>query len=527
MDFPQTLSADALRMTHPDYDPVIPGMGLRMIQVHTDIYEGGAAFARNIAHYLDKRAIEDAADFRSQYDLRQPSIPQRQGDSQYTKRCKTARYTPILAGKVDWIIGAVLQAGPGVVLRAPAAAAREYWVGLNSNADGRGTDLCEIAREVLRDLILFRTAYVGLFLPKNAVPAVGLGQQVQSGGLDLRWVHLDHASIDDWEYDEAGELVFVRVRTATATRVRPGATSGATLFRYYTRAGEYVYRLEDGSQVGRLVAQTPNSLGVVPIVPVAIPAGMWLAERLRDLALKHFNRDAALTYSLNQMGFSLLTITGEQGELNLTVDPDTGALILRSGDAKFVNPSPEIFKALQGDAEAKERAMDEVIQTAALSAARRDPTGRASGVSKFRDFANLTPLLQAYGRKLRDAFEKLANLAATVRNEDPAAIEITGLDRFDVQFLEAKALSLETALRLPIAETCKRWLLTDYQLALTENAPPDIRQKIAEEAQTVDVEVETPAAATPFTVNAALRRSQLGAEPEIAAQVPNNKSQNS
>ena len=202
---PEKLSLKALKTPHPEYSA-------DRIERHGDLYEGGERFRKNIDKYLDKRQIEEGADssrvtgFADREDPQQAKAAALQfhggvagmGQTQWDARKKVSRYTNYVGGLIDWLVSYTFYAEPSLVVTGGNEKQNAYWHGLNADADGCGTDLSALGRELLRDMMVQRRPFLGLYLPVE-VQAANLGEQEKLGGTDLKLNILPTECADDWE----------------------------------------------------------------------------------------------------------------------------------------------------------------------------------------------------------------------------------------------------------------------------------------------------------------------------------------
>lgn len=517
LDFwPYEIPFNDISKTHPEYNEQLQDLNnLGKLVVHEDLYSGGSAFRARANSYLDMRTLEEGE--AANVNLKSAGDPyvhthkdtfsgQGRVSGLRAKRLKASRYVPVVAGKLEALNAATLQSPPRItafpksasgdqnqsstdaLLHTKARTESGYWHSLNSNADGNGTDLSELARELVRSCMVHGRAYLGVRFPDASddyIPQTAQ-QQREMQETDARFVALDGKTVDDWLYD-CGRLMYVRTHRVEQIKDRPWSESTGLrhTWTYYTDALVVTYvadatGTEKPKAATRIATPSLHALGVIPIIPVTIPKSLWLMERLREPVLKHYNRSSSLTWALNQMGFSVLTLIGTDPDQDVshTFDPETEALLLKTGSAAFLSPNVAVWSALQGDLDKQEQVMDDTIQAAALSVGSRDSSGRQSGVAKYREFGSLANLLASYGTALRNAFERGLEIIKASRNETQS-IHLDGLDKFDVQSLEIKTRQVKELLPLSQSPTFERYATTELLLAAAQNAPDEVRGMIA------------------------------------------------
>ena len=511
MPWPSSIKITELEKCSAEYNEIALDCGQRKMLVHEDLYRGGNDFRMRIDSYLDKRKLEEKGGLRAE-NLKQEtvtttSIHNTSSSDNWLRRKKISRYIPIVAGKLDFICAALHGAEPSIVATSTVVekvasfldliksifiprvnVPADYWSNLNRNCDGDGKNVGSLSRELFLDLSVHHCAYIGLNFPDTDEEFASLADQKKAGALDVTWSRVSPQRVNDKGTFEGED--FLRIYSEEEGRSLPYGDADSTIrtwvFATETRWITYQAIIPKDSQVNKpvdaeMISNKPHPFGAVPVVRLEVPYGLWLMDRLRETILALFNRSSSLTYSLNQMAFSLLVLQKMTGPLSQDcIDPDTGALILESGEAVFVAPEVGIFQALDSDVTRLEKSIDNIIQAAALSAASRDTQGRQSGVAKFREFGSIATLLDAFGSILRDGFESAIALTKKVRGDD-VPILLEGLDKFDVQSLEIKTDQAIAVLGLPVTDTFKKYILTMLQLAHAQNASPEIRAKILEE----------------------------------------------
>lgn len=481
LTLPQSMKVKDLERTHKDYRA-------DLLTKHQDLYEGGERFERNKDRYLRKRALDQDTEYRK-------------------SRVACAHYTPHSAGAIDWLCAAAFQAEPALLAKGDGAQA-EYWHGLNADADGTGRDLAAIARSRLLELMLHQRSYFAIVFPKTKESS-DRAQQRAAGGLSGRLCELDAKDVDDWEHDESGNLVWIRIHTVEQIRANPFGPmdSEKHTWTFVTKELSKKYtasrKLEQNGtpaawKVDQLAAgesDEPHQMGELPIVAIEVPNGLWVMQRLAATALAIFNREASLEFALDTSAYALPVIRSKR-PIKGMVASELGALRIDPEDsAGFLESSGKHFEVLASRVEVLKADLFLAIQAMALQAAAKDDNGRQSGVAKFRDFGAITTLLSAFAAAMRDALEKAIAKIKKVRDEEKVEVTLQGLDKFDVQSLELKLKLADSFLKIPgIPDAARKWVVTSCSLAMAADAPPATREEIRVEAEKSAVEKAEPPA---------------------------------
>lgn len=498
LSLPVTQKVKDLEVTHPEYDA-------RELRTHEDLYRGGKHFEARKRKYLRKRALDD--------------VGAGKGEKYLQARLRCASYTPHAAGIIDWLVAAAMQAEPSIGAKKPgatgssgedalASAPDAYWSKLNKDVDGHGQDFSALARDLFLELMVHKRAYVAVRFPKDEVhEGENLHRQLQRGGLDATFHLLKAREIDDWDFDDDGNLQWVRAHCVRAVRSSGAVGPRNKLLHTWTyledtQVVQYSATQDLDEQgkpkefpEGTLAMGTaqPHSLNALPVVVVDVSEGMHVMGRLEAPALNLFNNDAGLDFSLAAAAYAQLILKTDQDLSNVYASELDAIKLEPSGDAQYLESQGAHWNALKARGEKLKEDMFSAVQTMALVAAAKDSNGRQSGVAKFRDFGAIATLLSAFASKVRDALEAAVALVKKARNEAALEVSIDGLDKFDVQSKELKLKLAQEFLALTAApETAKRYVLTQIALMMAEDAPGEVRDAIRAEASKLDLKPKEP-----------------------------------
>lgn len=524
--FPASIPFGDLQKTHPEYS-------LKKIQKHNDLYEGGDAFRERIDRYLLKLQDEmySADEIQSMYfasfnpkaeshdqkgewnnKLQQYNAAMASVGKQWNARKARAWYPPIISGLIDFMIAAVFQNPPALVPGDPnvtqketsvdqpvligetisldaITTAQDYWHNFNLDCDGNGTSLREMMKNALLEIILNERAYLCIQFDKQETQASSFDQMKSSGGLDARLHLLKAECVDDWGCEDDGELTWVRTHRCSYERSQPYKQPDLErhCWTYITENASYEYELTfpinkpppDETLIGVKLEQYSTGFPIIQI-----PCSVWIMERLADIALGLFNRQASLTWHLDKAAYALLVLTTKRA-LQTVVDSTLGAVRMDPGDsAQFVSPNTAIPEVLLKDIDRWKDELHSAVQAMVLQAASKDTGDRASGVAKQRDFGALSTLLTPFAMALKESLSAAARKILIVRKDTDVMLTCQGLDKFDVQSTEMKLANVLAFMGLPNApETGKKFALADATLAMMSNAPTKSREQAIKEVQ--------------------------------------------
>lgn len=472
-NYPREILVSSLARCHPDYS----GEDIECAQ---DLYEGGKAFESRKDRYLRVRGIEQSA-----------------GGAGYRKaRLACAYYTPHAGGIIDNLIGSVLQAPPKIEITKGDDPRAAYWTNLNSDCDGRGRDLRTLTQSRLKGMMLFRRAYI--YLERPSFVDSDLETAKKLGAYDIRIKALDAADVDDWEHDDDGNLLWVRVHAVEQTRSAPyaGIDTERHTWTFIDAAGRREYVAARQIKNGRVAAWKKEStaaggdleahgFSILPVIPIDIERGFVVLDRLKSTILAHFNRESSREFALDTGALNLPIIKTDRDVANLMMS-ELSAIKLGATNGEdffFRSPDAAIFNALKEDCDYLLGNLYSAIHAMALRAASQQENARQSGVAKFRDQGPMEVLMSLFAAPLVDAFEKVVRIIADMRQETELGIRVSGLDRFDIQSMELEINKATEFINVPgMMPTAKREAAKEVALKYLAKSSPEIIAAVNKEA---------------------------------------------
>ena len=111
-----------------------------------------------------------------------------------------------------------------------------------------------------------------------------------------------------------------------------------------------------------------------------------------------------------------------------------------------------------------------------------------SGLSKQRDFAITQEVLRAYGDVVKETMKKVLRSIAAVR-EDELAIDVSGLDEFDIGDFSAELVDAERLLALGIeSPTLKNQIFKKLAFKYLCDVRQEVKDRIAREIEAAESE---------------------------------------
>jgi hypothetical protein len=328
--------------------------------------------------------------------------------------------------------------------------------------------------------------------------------------LDADISGLNACCVDDWEEDEDERLLWVRTHRITKTRSRQYGPTDLEVHTWTYITPDWIAEYQATRKIDQKVwpkdalafriALKPGC-GFLPVIPIKVPSGMWVMNRLFPIALSLFNREASEDYALDSSAFALPVVKTKK-DLKSIVGSEVSVLKLDPEDSfEWATPPSDHFTALADSAERKKEGLFLAVQAMGLQTSSKDSQGRQSGAAKRYDAAMIAVLLSAFAAALRDALEQTVRLIQQVREDDDVTISITGLDRFDVSNVELLLRQVSEFIALPGSPTAQRWSIQKLSLAMCSDAPADEREKIRTECQQINMTETQPKPGNPIRVN--------------------------
>jgi len=401
--FPSSIPIKDLEFYNSEYN-------LKTIKKHEALYKGGQDFKKLAREFLSMREIEKL----------RPEL--------YQQRLDRTAYTPH-AAVIDFLVSAVMKEEP--VVTGPS----DYWTELNTNADGDGTDLAMIARHLLLDALLHGRSWLEVYFGDDYIPDNDSDVD-KDNTLDAKLQVVPPCMVDDW-----GEG-FARIHTKCDERDGIWGPNTRNVERWNFLTDEAVAKYQfvkefnptAGSQEQNavLVDLEEHDLGICPLIKLEIShPGMWVMNRIDQILIQMYNRESALQFALDQGCYSLLVLILNNTLINQVYASEVSALKLGVGeDAKFINPSVQIYEAAMKDLERSRTELARAVHGLSLEAAAKTQAPRATlGATKLQQ-GPMDALLASYAAPVKDTLLKAFTAIAVMRGEDPSKVVLDGMDDF-------------------------------------------------------------------------------------------------
>lgn len=387
VEFPNTIAKQDLSFTNPEYDA-------RQIELHDSLYVGGDSFKKIAGSIL----------WKMEYEVSEPSF--------FSTRLAKTVYIPHVA-VVDFLLSAIFVNEPEV--KGPS----EYWKTVNENADGNGTDLSAIAKQLTLDALLHGRSFLQIFVDENNEPRL----QVVPCSL-----------VDDWGNGWA------RIHTVSNERPDNVLWGKTTIerenwtFLTDNAIAQYEYIKGQETPDARLIDIQGHEFGICPIIQL-IPShkGMHVLGRIEPLLIQLYNQESALQFGLQQACFAMPVLSVAEGkEINKIFASEVRALKLTVGETfSYATPDTKIFDTAMADLERLRTELARCVHGLALEIAAKTQAPRQGAFAAQIQRSPLEALLASYAASTIDVLEKAFEAIAMFRNENPDSVELSGMDKFN------------------------------------------------------------------------------------------------
>ena len=174
---------------------------------------------------------------------------------------------------------------------------------------------------------------------------------------------------------------------------------------------------------------------------MAVPDGLWLANKTSLLQQEHFNKSNALSWALH-MGLFAMPVIYSDREWQQIVGEAYYIQLGPNDRFGWTEPEGHVFQIA---ADNLDRLKDEIYRVSYLMTQAGGREARhlgQSGDSKRRDFAVTHEVLRAYGSIVKDVLRQVLTLVGRARR-DEVKIEVSGMDQFETPDF---SVELKTAL---------------------------------------------------------------------------------
>lgn len=359
-----------------------------------------------------------------------------------------SEYVNICAAIVDYYCQYLFTEPPQIRPR-EGQTAPDWYETFSENASGGGQSFVDFVKGVFQKTLICQRA--GWLIGRD--DSVGA---VADGDDRVVLTPFDADEIVNWQEDTTGELLWILLHKKTQFQDFPDERREEETFTYVNRDMWKTWEVvKDGKTESlEVVGAAEHGLGQVPFVPLVVPNGMWILDKIAQPCLGLYNRwnrlkNAEAMGCIMQPWFkstdgNYSRIFGETAMINLRQgdgqreaedfgwkSPDTGPIEFIS--AQIDKARDEIYRIVHQ--------MSLAVDSKAVGAIAR------SGASKIEDRRSSQILLAAYGSYVAPAMLKTVQLLSRVYR-DPTVWSIDGFKNFDISSLDEELTTAGLAMTM-------------------------------------------------------------------------------
>lgn len=438
-----------------------------MWRQYKDLYAGGERFRQSAMEYLVRRHKEP-------------------GDV-YQERLSRVFYENYIGSIVDWYAATLMRREPVMLFEGSDSPTRSFYNLLADDCDLKGTNLSEFFRRRFVETLVCGASYVAVEFPQCEGLARTRAEEDSSGRSRAYLVDYAADEVINWSYDQTGGLDWVVIRTSVLqqSQVSDAVWERETRWIHYDREHYRMYRRAGESKPIEAIAEGRHglaSLRRVPVFELRVTDGLWLTNKAALLQLEHFNKSNALSWALT-MGLFATPVVYSDRQFNQIVGESY--YIQLGKDDKFGWTEPE-GKVYQIAADNLVRLKDEIYRVCYLFHQASGADARQSGLSKQRDFSITQEVLRGYGDAVKDCMKQVLWAVAAAR-QDGVAIDVSGLDEFDIEDFSNELDDAKKLLELGIgSDTLRKQVFKKLALKYLCDARQEIKNIVVEEIEAAE-----------------------------------------
>ena len=406
------------------------------------LYEGGDAFKKLLPKFLPKRPEEKPV--------------------KYQYRLDQAFYRSLMNGAINQFPAQLFQAPfavRAVNAQREAVEPDDFYTQFKEDCDGKGTDLVDFLREVVKEAMVKKLCWAVAEFPRGQEQRATLSAgEYQSRGLGRAIVKMVRPDdVYDWETDEYGRLVWVLAHSETRKRMGIDQARGGQVtetWTLYDAQDVTVYQVSyDPSKPPKDDAPIPqvdryaHGYAEVPVLCLELPIGLWIADIGADAQLQHFRMSNFLGYALGQTCFPVPVMKVEPDNEPPKPGPGDALMMGPTEGLSFAGPSAESFDVLAREVDKQELVFYRLCHQGNLANENSEAAAGRSADSKIQDDMATEVFLHAVASHVKDFVERLYSLNSAGRGET-YTWSVEGLNTFrvsaasDVVAVTAQALMI-------------------------------------------------------------------------------------
>ena len=453
-----------INVEHPDYV-----RSRAMWRKYRDLYTGGEQLRERAPEYLVRRSKEP--------------------NDVYFERLARVFYENYIGSIIDWYAATLMRREPIITFDGTNESGKHFYTLFWDDCDLKGTPLAEFFRQQLVQALVSGRSYIIVDFPRVTIPVANRAQEDALGKSRAFLAEYAPDEVINWDYDANGQLEWVVLRTSCLRLGETGTDNWKkeTRWIYYDRENFRIYRstLEQTARSSGidLVDEGKHGLAAqhrVPLFQIRISDGLWLMNKAALLQLEHFNKSNALAWALT-MGLFATPVIYSEREWSQIVGESYYIQLGPEDRFGWTEPEGHVFQIA---ADNLERLKDEIYRVCYLmvqAGGTSSSLSSQSGLSKQRDFGITQEVLRAYGDTVKHTIKQILS-AIQIAREDGLAIDVSGLDEFDIGDFSVELDDAKKLLDLGIqSDTLKKQLFKKLAFKYFCDIGQDLKNKIADE----------------------------------------------
>jgi hypothetical protein len=406
---------------------------------YRDLYTGGEQFIANAHNYLVPRQKEPGDVFR--------------------ERLARVYYENYIGSIIDWYAATLFRREPLVSCEAADASTRGFYNTFAEDCDRRGSTLSDFFRRQLVETLVMGKSYILIDFPKGT-GAVRTKAEEEAAGISRAYLcELPATSVTHWERSENGALESAVVRYEIPARGDDPRTKETRWVRYDQTTYRIFSRIGADTKTAPVEVESGRHalarVGRVPLVEFTLGPGLWLMNKAASLQIEHFNKSNALAWAITMGLFAMPVIYSERNWNE--VFGEAYYIQLGPGD-KFGWSEPEghVYDLALRNIDRLKEEIYRICYLLHQAGGSLSKNSALTGLSKQRDYVVTQEVLRRFGDQVKDTLKIVLRSIAEAR-EDACAIEVSGLDEFDIGDFSSELDDASRLLGLGIpSETLKR-----------------------------------------------------------------------
>jgi hypothetical protein len=434
---------------------------------YRDLYAGGEQFIANADRYLVARQKEPA-------DV-------------YTERLSRAFYENYAGSIIDWYGATLFRREPVLAYEGPDEAARGFFNTFAEDCDLRGSTLSDFFRRQMVEALVGGKSYIVVEFPKVDTVAANRAEEEAMGRSRAYLCEYGAGSVINWQRDERGDFDWLVIRSERT--VDNGAEwSKARRWVYYDREQYKVFQeIEKKGEKTKPVLVDEGfhglaKLGRVPVFEFSTGDGMWLMNKAASLQLEHFNKSNALSWALT-MGLFAMPVVYSDTEWKQTMGESYYLQLGKEDRFGWTEPEGHVFEIALRNIDRLKEEIYRVCYLMSQAGGSLSKNSMTTGYSKERDYLMTQEVLRGFGDRVKDTLKTVLRTIAAVR-EDEIAIDVAGLDEFDIGDFSSELEDAERLLRLGIeSKTLRSQVKKKLAMKYLCDARQEVKDRIAREIE--------------------------------------------